>query len=155
MIAQLLTKLVFAATAAPPLPRETLALVMFPHGAQKALGWFGGHGWSRSMGFLNGQVRLPAPLAALVVLLEFVAPLTLLAGVGVRLVALAFVGLMVGAVVTVHAPHGFGMNWQDAQQGEGFDCHPRASGSAVALGLLGAGHWSTDQLLAARAGANP
>ena len=33
-------------SAAPLLARLTLGLVMFPHGAQKALGWFGGYGYT-------------------------------------------------------------------------------------------------------------
>ena len=39
--------------------RWTLAVVMFPHGAQKALGWFGGHGFKGTMAFF-GQ-KFPAP----------------------------------------------------------------------------------------------
>ncbi|HET6462198.1 MAG TPA: DoxX family membrane protein, partial [Candidatus Krumholzibacteria bacterium] len=39
--------------------RVTLGAVMFPHGAQKVLGWFGGYGISGTMGFLTGQVGLP------------------------------------------------------------------------------------------------
>lgn len=31
------------------LARVTLGVVMFPHGAQKVLGWFGGHGLSGTM----------------------------------------------------------------------------------------------------------
>ncbi len=31
--------------AVPLVLRLTLAVVMFPHGAQKLLGWFGGHGF--------------------------------------------------------------------------------------------------------------
>ncbi len=36
--------------------RLALGLVMFPHGAQKALGWFGGYGFSGTMGFFTGQL---------------------------------------------------------------------------------------------------
>lgn len=49
--------------------RATLALMMFPHGAQKALGWFGGYGWSGTMGFLTEQIGMPSAAAALVILL--------------------------------------------------------------------------------------
>ena len=31
--------------------RLTLAVVMFPHGAQKALGWFGGQGFAPTLAF--------------------------------------------------------------------------------------------------------
>ena len=76
--------------------------------------------------------------------------LMLLAGVGTRLVALSFVGIMLGAIVTVHAQHGFFMNWAGAQSGEGFEYHLLVIGQAVALVVLGGGRWSVDRRLTAR-----
>jgi putative oxidoreductase len=35
--------------------RIVLAVVMFPHGAQKTLGWFGGHGFRGTMKFLTSS----------------------------------------------------------------------------------------------------
>lgn len=138
------------ATLAPTVLRATLALVMFPHGAQKALGWFGGYGWSGTMGFLTGQIGMPSPFAALVILLEFLGPLLLLAGLATRAIALGFVGIMVGAITTVHAAHGFFMNWSGAQQGEGYEYHLLVIGAAAALVLTGGGRWSLDRRLFAR-----
>ena len=46
--------------------RIVLGLVMFPHGAQKLLGIFGGYGFTGTMGYLTGAVHLPAALAFLV-----------------------------------------------------------------------------------------
>jgi len=132
---------------APSLLRATLAVVMFPHGAQKALGWFGGYGWSGTMGFLTGQIGLPGPLAALVILLEFLGPLLLLTGLGTRLVATGFAGIMFGAIATVHAEHGFFMNWFGAQKGEGYEFHLLVIGGALALALTGGGRWSFDRHL--------
>lgn len=129
---------------APFVLRITLALVMFPHGAQKALGWFGGYGWSGTMGFLTDTVGMPALFAAGVILLELLGPLLLLAGAGTRLVALGFAGLMVGAIATVHAGHGFFMNWTGAQAGEGFEYHLLVIGLALALAFAGGGRWSAD-----------
>jgi putative oxidoreductase len=132
---------------APVVLRATLALVMFPHGAQKALGWFGGYGWTGTMGFLTEQIGMPSPFAAGVILLEFLGPLMLLAGFGTRLVALGFVGIMLGAITTVHAQHGFFMNWNGSQQGEGFEFHLLVIGSALSLAFTGAGRWSADNSL--------
>jgi len=148
MINQLLTTPVSPLALAPFVSRATLAVVMFPHGAQKALGWFGGYGWSGTMGFLTGQVGLPSPLAALVIVLEFVGPVLLLLGLGTRVVALGFIGIMLGAITTVHAQHGFFMNWFGAQQGEGYEYHVLVIGLALAVALKGAGRWSLDQRLA-------
>lgn len=132
---------------APVVLRATLALVMFPHGAQKALGWFGGYGWTGTMGFLTEQIGMPSPFAAGVILLEFLGPLMLLTGFGTRLVALGFVGIMLGAITTVHAQHGFFMNWSGSQQGEGFEFHLLVIGAALSLVFTGAGRWSADNSL--------
>ena len=137
-------------TLGPAVLRWTLALVMFPHGAQKVLGWFGGYGWSGTMGFFTDKMGLPTPVAAFVILLEFVGPLLLLAGLGTRAVALGFVGIMFGAIATVHAEHGFFMNWYGAQAGEGFEYHVLVIGMALALVFAGGGRWSVDARLAAR-----
>lgn len=133
---------------APTVLRLTLALAMFPHGAQKALGWFGGYGWTGTMGFLTGQIGLPTPAGALIILLEFIGPLLLIAGLGTRVIGLGFVGIMLGAITTVHAEHGFFMNWSGAQQGEGYEYHLLVIGAAAALALAGGGRWSLDGKLA-------
>jgi len=38
---------------------------MFPHGAQKALGWFGGPGFSGTMNMFTGHMHIPALFAFL------------------------------------------------------------------------------------------
>lgn len=138
------------AALAPFALRLLLAAVMFPHGAQKALGWFGGYGWSGTMGFLTGTVGLPSALAALVILLEFLGPVLLLVGAGTRAVAAGFAALMLGAIATVHAPNGFFMNWAGSQKGEGYEYHLLVLGITAALLLAGGGRWSLDRRLAAR-----
>jgi putative oxidoreductase len=39
--------------------RIVLGAILFPHGAQKLLGWFGGYGFNGTMGFLTGTAGLP------------------------------------------------------------------------------------------------
>jgi len=53
------------------LARLALGIVVFPHGAQKLLGWFGGYGFDGTMGFLTGSAGLPSVIALLVILIEF------------------------------------------------------------------------------------
>jgi hypothetical protein len=54
--------------------RITLTVVMFPHGAQKVLGWFGGHGFKATMkSFTNSGI--PALLALPAIAAEFFGPL--------------------------------------------------------------------------------
>ena len=145
-----LRELVFATRAdlAAPLLRVGLAVVMFPHGAQKALGWFGGYGFEGTMGFLTQQIGLPAPLAALTIMIEFIGPLLLLAGLAVRPVAAGLIAIMLGAIATVHAPNGFFMNWYGAQAGEGFEYHLLVIAMGLALLVRGAGSASVDRRLA-------
>jgi putative oxidoreductase len=124
--------------------RLILALVLFPHGAQKLLGWFGGFGFAGTRSFLTTQVGLPGFLAVGIILLEFFGPILLLLGLLTRPVALATVGLMMGAIVTVHWPNGFFMNWSGAQAGEGFEYHLLAIGIGIALVIQGGGTLSLD-----------
>lgn len=130
----------------PVLLRLTLAGVMFPHGAQKVLGWFGGYGFAGTHGYMT-SIGIPAALATVAIVTEFLAPIALALGIGTRVAALSLVGLMVGAVVTVHLPYGFFMNWTGAQGGEGFEYHLLVIGMALALMVAGGGRWSVDRTL--------
>jgi putative oxidoreductase len=65
-------------------------------------------------------------------------------------VGLGFIGIMIGAIATVHAQHGFFMNWFGQQQGEGFEFHLLVIGMALALVTAGGGRWSLDGRLALR-----
>ncbi len=132
----------WGATAA----RIALGLVMFPHGAQKLLGWFGGYGWAGTMGFLTGQIGLPAVVAGAVILIESLGSVALLTGFLGRLAAAGIAGVMVGAVATVHVGNGFFMNWSGNQAGEGFEYHILALGLALVVMLKGSGAASLDRL---------
>jgi putative oxidoreductase len=112
------------AEAAPLVARLALGLLIFPHGAQHALGWFGGYGFLGTLGWMTGALGFPAPLAALAIVTELLAPLALVLGVGTRLAAVGVAGIMLGAIST-HLPNGFFMNWVGAlpKGGEGFEYH--------------------------------
>ncbi|HEX6790336.1 MAG TPA: DoxX family protein [Candidatus Krumholzibacteria bacterium] len=133
------------ASLTPTVLRVALGLVMFPHGAQKLLGWFGGYGFDGTMGFLTGQAGLPTPIAFLVIMIEFFGSLALIAGAFSRVAALGVIAVMVGAVATVHLPNGFFMNWSGAQAGEGFEYHVLAIGIALAVVISGSGLFSIDR----------
>jgi len=128
--------------------RLVLAAVMFPHGAQKVLGWFGGYGFSGTLGFFTQQMHLPAALAVLVIGIEFVAPFLLLLGLGTRFAAAGIAAVMLGAVATVHAANGFFMNWGGTQAGEGFEYHLLVLGLVGVLLAQGGGRFSLDRRLA-------
>ncbi len=124
--------------------RAILGAVIFPHGAQKLLGWFGGHGFDGTMKFFTDVVGLPAPLAALVIVAESLGALALIAGLGTRLAALGISAVMVGAVLTTHAKVGFFMNWFGSQAGEGFEYHLLALALSVPLLVAGGGRYALD-----------
>lgn len=135
---------------APVVLRVALAAVIFPHGAQKALGWFGGTGLEGTIGFFSGQLGIPAALALLVIAAEFLGSIGLVAGFLTRAAAAGIAAVMVGAVALVHGSQGFFMDWSGTQGGEGFEFHVLALGIAVALMITGGGAASLDRLLSQR-----
>ena len=130
--------------------RLTLGMVMFPHGAQKLLGWYGGFGFSGTIGFFTDTMHLPWLIAFLVIIGESFGSVALLLGFLTRFTAASLAAIMVGAIVTTHIPHGFFMNWFGKQQGEGYEYHLLVIGIAVALLVTGAGRWSIDREIAER-----
>ncbi|MBP2690003.1 MAG: hypothetical protein H6Q83_2190 [Deltaproteobacteria bacterium] len=67
--------------------RLALAAVIFPHGAQKALGWFGGYGFTASLGFFTTKLGIPTVLALLAIGAEFLGSLGLFVGLLARVAA--------------------------------------------------------------------
>ncbi len=134
------------ASWAPLILRLALGIVMFPHGAQKALGWFGGGGFSGSMAFF-GSMGIPAVLAFLDIIAEFLGSIALVIGFKTRIAAAGIFVVMFVAMFMVHLHNGFFMNWYGNQPGEGFEYHLLAMGIAVALMITGGGRCSIDQKL--------
>lgn len=132
--------------------RLTLGVVMFPHGAQKLFGWYGGFGFSGTMGFFTEQMHIPAMLAFLVIMAESFGSLGLIVGFLTRVGAAGILAVMLGAITMVHWPHGFFMNWFGKQAGEGFEYHLLVIGIALVLLITGGGKWSVDGELAKRLG---
>jgi len=131
----------------PTVARIALGTVIFTHGAQKALGWFGGYGYEGTMGFLTQGVGLPALVAFLVIAIEFAGSAALIAGAGGRLAALGIGSIMIGAVLTTHLANGFFMNWSGSQGGEGFEFHILALALAAVVTIAGSGAYSVDRWL--------
>jgi len=124
--------------------RLLLAAVMFPHGAQHALGWFGGYGFGGTYGWMTGTLGIPSPFAALAIVTELVAPVLLVMGLGGRIAA-AGLGAILGVAALTHVHNGFFMNWMGNQKGEGFEYHLLAIGMAVAVMVKGSGRLSVDR----------
>lgn len=129
--------------------RLALGIVMFPHGAQKVFGWFGGYGFSGTMGFFTQQMGIPAFFAFLAILAEFAGSLGLITGLLTRVSAFGIAVVMIVAT-TVHMGNGFFMNWNGNQGGEGIEYHILALSMAVALLIRGGGAFSIDALLSSK-----
>lgn len=132
--------------------RVLLGAVMLPHGLQKTVGAFGGHGFQGTMDAFTKDQGLPWVLAFLVILAESVGALGLIVGFLTRLCALGIGCIMVGAILKVHAQHGFFMNWFGQQAGEGYEYHLLAIAISLALFLDGGGLLSVDRALSSRQG---
>jgi putative oxidoreductase len=130
--------------------RLVLGVVFFAHGAQKVLGWWGGYGFTGTMGFFTGTMGIPAPLAFLAIMAEFLGGLGLIVGAVSRVAAFGIFSVMTVAVLKVHLPFGFFMNWSGGQKGEGFEYHLLAMAIAAVLAIRGGGALSIDGLLARR-----
>ncbi len=127
--------------------RLALGVVFLAHGAQKVLGWWGGHGAAATIqGF--AKMGLPPAVTVLVMAAEFGGGLLLILGFLTRLAALGVGCVMAGALILVHAKVGFFMNWAGTQKGEGFEYHILALGLAVALLIKGGGAFSVDHAIA-------
>jgi putative oxidoreductase len=139
-------KLLFASdeSRAALILRLGLGLVLFPHGAQKLLGWFGGYGFSGTMGYLTDDVGLPWLIGLSVILLEFAGPLFLVLGLATRITALLIGIQFVGIIFTGHLSHGFFMNWEGDQAGEGFEYHLLVLTLSLALLVQGGGRFALD-----------
>jgi putative oxidoreductase len=130
----------------PTVLRLVLGAVIFAHGAQLMLGWWGGHGFSATMhGF--EQSGIPAVFAFLAIAAEFFGAIGLVLGLFGRVAAFGIACVMVVAIVKVHAANGFFMNWAGRQKGEGFEYHLLVLAMAAAIMIAGSGAWSVDRAL--------
>ena len=128
--------------------RLVLGVVFFAHGAQKMLGWFGGPGFSGTMGAFTNYMHIPAPFAFLAIAAEFFGGLGLILGLLTRIAAFGIAVNMLVAVAMVHSKFGFFMNWSGTQKGEGFEYHLLTLAVTAFLMIRGAGAFSLDRVIA-------
>ncbi|MEQ8927952.1 MAG: DoxX family protein [Fulvivirga sp.] len=127
--------------------RLTLGIVLFPHGAQKMLGWFGGYGFTATMDAFTNQMHLPWIVAFAVIMIEFLGSISLILGFASRLWSLAIAGLFTGIIFTNHLEHGFFMNWFGNQAGEGYEYALLIIGLAISVLISGGGKKALDTQL--------
>ena len=127
--------------------RLVLGVVFFAHGAQKALGWFGGYGFSGTMGFFTQQMHIPAPFAFLAICAEFLGSIGLILGLLGRVAAFGIACNMVVAICMIHRHFGLFANWSGTQKGEGFEYHLLAIAITLVIMIKGSGAVSVDRAL--------
>jgi putative oxidoreductase len=134
------------------LVRITLAVVFFPHGAQKVLGWFGGYGLAGTYAFFTQKAGIPGFFAALVFVAEFLGPIGLFFGFLTRIAAFGIFCVMATAIWLVHSKVGFFMIWSGALPAgkEGFEFHLLALALCLAVMARGAGAASLDRMIAGK-----
>src|SRR5450755_3340757 len=87
--------------------RLALGLLMAAHGAQKLLGWFGGHGLTGTGAFFEGLGFRPGrAFAAVAATTEIGSGLLVALGLLGPIGPALMVSVMIVAAVSVHGPHG-------------------------------------------------
>ncbi len=126
--------------------RLSLGIVMFFHGSQKLLGWFGGPGYEKTVEIFTTNYSFPAAIAILIIVTEFIGSIGLFVGLFTRVAAMA-IAVNIGVCAFInHLQHGFFMNWFGKQAGEGYEYHILVLGICFALIVKGAGALSFDRL---------
>lgn len=128
--------------------RLALAITIFPHGAQKLLGWFGGGGFDGTMQFFTAGINLPWIIAFLVILIEFFGSLFLFFGFITRIAAFGILVNFIGVVLSSHFYNGFFMNWGMASgKPEGIEYFILLFGLTLISLIAGGGKASIDAAL--------
>jgi putative oxidoreductase len=87
--------------------RIVVGLLFVGHGTQKLFGWFGGHGREGTARFFGSLgYRPPETMAVVGGLVETTGGLLLLLGLFTPFGSALIVGMMVAAILSVHAPKG-------------------------------------------------
>ena len=119
-----------------------LGVIFIGHGAQKLFGSFGGphiSGFAKMLEQLG--VRPARPMAILAGLAEFVGGILVMLGFLTPLAAVALIGVMIVAILTVHLRNGF------FNSNGGYEFNLALAGMALTLLIAGAGAYSLDGVL--------
>jgi putative oxidoreductase len=122
--------------------RLVLGVIFIGHGAQKLFGSFGGPRISGFAKMLEQMgVKSAKPMAILAGLAEFGGGILVILGFLTPLAALALIGVMIVAVLTVHLKNGFFV------ANGGYEFNLALAGMALTLLIVGAGAYSLDAVL--------
>lgn len=127
--------------------RLTIGLIMFPHGMQKTLGWYGGDGFKGTLKRFHKEMRYPWIIAFLIIFFESFGSIFLIIGFASRLMAFGIMIVMIGAIIVVHRHYGYFLNWHNTQEGEGMQFNLLMIGLCLISIIIGSGSFSIDALI--------
>lgn len=126
--------------------RLGLGVVFFAHGAQKVLGWFGGHGLAGTVKMFHGM-GVPPAAATLAAFIELFGSCAMIAGLFARPAAVGIIIVMLVAITMVHRKHGFFLNFGVPGKGPGFEYNFALIAMALAILIGGGGVLSLDRAI--------
>jgi putative oxidoreductase len=128
--------------------RVTLGSVLFAHGAQKVLKWFGGYGLQGTVGFFRTAYKIPSFFGYVGSIVEFLGSIGVFFGLFTRWSALGLMLVMSVAVFSAHRKNGFFMNWgAEADKQEGFEYTLTLALLALVLLVTVGGLYSLDAVI--------
>ena len=127
--------------------RAVLAAIFIGHGTQKALGWYGGMGFDRSIEVFQATMGIPPALPVLVMFTELAGALGLILGLLSRVAAFGLLCVMAVAPFANHLYPRFFMNWTGTRGGEGYEYHLLAIALLLHVVAHGGGALSIDRML--------
>ena len=126
--------------------RIPLGLIFVAHACQDLFGWWGGEGLVPTIRAFQAYMGIPAPVTVFAIVLQLAGGLCVLVGFLIRPASLTLAVVMLVAIVTVHAPHGFFLNWEMTPgQGHGIEMNLALLGMCFALAIGGAGGYAFDR----------
>lgn len=99
--------------------RLIIGIIMFPHGAQKLFGWFGGGGLKDTIQHMS-SAGVPRFVSLLIIFGQSLGSIAIIIGFCTRLVAVCLFIIMAGAMI-INMPNGWMMNWTGKKNGEGIE----------------------------------
>lgn len=128
--------------------RVVAGIIFFAHGAQKVFGWFGGPGLRATIAAFRQHMRIPSAATVAAAFLECFGGLALVVGLLARPAALGLIVVMLVAIATVHARHGFFLNFQNTPgKGHGLEYNLALIAMAASVLVGGAGALSIDGVI--------
>jgi putative oxidoreductase len=124
--------------------RLVLGWIFLAHGGQKALGYWGGNGWSATVHVFTTGLHIPAFFSACAILAEFAGGIRLLAGFLSRFAALSIAIVMMVAILKVHLHNGL----TGGAQGAGYEYPLALLALAILIIFKGGGAMSVDRAIA-------